>query len=102
MVNFSQEYHISSRDDRNLSIYDEEHYYDFARDLGFKGYELFSLPYYSHRLMQALPKKKTPMSKQEVVESLSSVLRYLTTKDPSAEPEKNLVQQKIELDSLEN
>ena len=56
-LNFSQEYQIEARQDRERNIKDEEHYFDFARDLGLKGYDLFALPYFSHKLINSLPPK---------------------------------------------
>ena len=61
-----------------MNIRDEEHYYDFARDLGLKGYDLFALPYFSHKLINALPPKKE-MTKEEIFDSMTDVMRYLTS-----------------------
>ena len=62
-VNFSQEFSITSRDATLKDIHAEEHYYDFVRDLGLKGYEQFVLPYYAHKFMQALPSGQQNLSK---------------------------------------
>ena len=80
-INFSQEYAISRGNDHSSAIHDEEHYFDIARDIGLKGYELFSLPYFAHKLMQALPPKQE-LSSTDVTNSLTQVLRYMTTKNP--------------------
>ena len=60
-LNFSQEYSISNEEQRK-KITNEEHYFDFAKGIGFKNYELFSLPYFSEALMNALPKNKKELT----------------------------------------
>ena len=60
-LNFSAAYSISNEDQRK-KITNEEHYYDFAKGIGFKNYELFSLPYFSEALMNALPKNKKELT----------------------------------------
>ena len=41
-LNFTEEMQIQNRLDGTQPIHEEEHYYDFARDIGLRGYELFS------------------------------------------------------------
>ena len=79
-INFSQAWSISNEEQRN-KISSEEHYFDFAKGIGFKNYELFSLPYFSEALMNALPKNKKELSKDEIADSMTTVLRYLSSED---------------------
>jgi hypothetical protein len=81
-LNFSKQYKISGRAEQCSDISNEEHYYDYTRDIGMKGYELYSLPYFSHKLMQALPlAKRDNLTVADISDSMSSVLRYMTTRE---------------------
>ena len=62
-----------------MDIHEEEHYFDFARDIGLKGYELFALPYFAHKLMKSLPPKKQ-LTQPEIADGISTALRYMTSK----------------------
>ena len=77
-LNFSAEYLITKREQSEHGEMGQ--YQDFARGIGFKNYELFSLPYFSDALMNALPQKKE-LTKAEVADSMSTVLRFLGSED---------------------
>ena len=83
-------------------IHEEEHYYDFARDIGLRGYELFSQPYFAHKLMQSLPPGKE-LTSQDISEGMKCVFRYLTTStdDKVWCDSKTLPQVKRRLEELE-
>ena len=79
-LNFSEAWKISNEEQRN-KVSNDEHYFDFAKGIGFKNYELFSLPSFSQALMNALPKNKKELSKDEIADSMTTVLRYLSSED---------------------
>jgi len=76
-----------------------------VRDIGFKGYQLYSLPYFCHKLMQALPPSQTLRS-VDIGDAIQSVLRYMTTRDePQGQTQVSVRQFEIvkaQLDKLEN
>jgi len=98
-LNFSMQYRIASRDTSDQSIYDEETYSDYARDIGLNGYKRFALPYISHKIMKALPPKKA-LSSADVQSSLTTVMRYMTS-STSIERLSDLDEGKARLDMLQ-
>ena len=99
-VNFSPDYRIEKRHERHLSIKEEEHYYDFARGIGYKGYELFSQSLLAYKLMVSLPPRQE-MNKDDIAESVKTVLRYLHPKDAHETSARNFSGIKQRLDQLE-
>jgi len=82
-----------------MSIKEEEHYYDFARGIGYKGYELFSQSLLAYKLMVSLPPKQE-MNKDDIAESMKTVLRYLHPKDAHESNARNFSSIKQRLDNL--
>lgn len=81
-LNFSDQFKITDRSEESLDVSNEEHFYDFSKDIGLKGYQLYSLPYFSHKLMQSLPvQNKTNLTSADIADSMTSVLRYMTTRE---------------------
>lgn len=56
-INFCPDLTIASRDLKEDDIHNEKHYFDYAEDIGYRGHELYSLPYLSYKMMVALPPK---------------------------------------------
>ena len=73
-LNFSEEFKIEARQDNSFK--DQEYYSDFATGVGLKGYSKQFLPYFAHRLQNALPLKKE-MTSQDIKESLHTVIKYM-------------------------
>jgi len=98
-LNFSTQYKIESRLENEQKIYEEEYYFDFARDIGLNGYQKYSLPYISHKMMHALP-PKMELSTADLESSLTTVMRYMSR---STEQHKNerFSDAKSHLDNLE-
>ena len=55
-LNFSNQFQVGRGESRDIKL--EEHYYDFAKGVGIKGYEKFFFPNFAHRMQHALPNNK--------------------------------------------
>ena len=77
-LNFSDKFQVDRGESRDIKL--EEHYYDFAKGVGLKGYERFFFPNFAHRMQHALPNNKPLMTSQEVIDSLGLTLRYYSDK----------------------
>jgi len=91
-LNFSNEFLISQRQPQ--SIKNEEYYHDYAEGVGMKGFTRFFLPYFSHRLQNALPSSKTEVNSADVSESIAAVMRYMS------EHRYNVVGKALNLDEM--
>ena len=89
-LNFTDEF----RAEREVSndIKEEEHYYDFAKGVGLKGYEKFLFPNFAHRMQHALPQNKELLTSQDVADSLALCMRYFSDK---SEKQADLTKSKI-------
>ena len=76
-LNFSDQYEISNNSSRDGSIYDEETYYDYSRDIGLNGYQKHALPQMSQKIMRALPPKEQ-LTSADLQSSLKTVMRHMT------------------------
>ena len=77
-LNFSDQFKVNRDESRDIKH--EEHYFDFAKGVGLRGYEKFFFPNFAHRLQHALPMHKELLSSQEVIDSLGLTLRYYSDK----------------------
>lgn len=59
-LNFSDKFFVDRGESRDIKL--EEHYYDFAKGVGLKGYERFFFPNFAHRMQHALPNNKALMT----------------------------------------
>ena len=55
-LNFSDKFSVNRGESRDIKL--EEHYYDFAKGVGLKGYERFFFPNFAHRMQHALPRTR--------------------------------------------
>ena len=76
-LNFTDEFKVERETSNDIK--EEEHYYDFAKGVGLKGYEKFFFPNFAHHMQHALPRKEV-LTSQEVANSLALCLRYYTDK----------------------
>ena len=98
-LNFSTQCKIENRDKSQSKIFDEEFYFDFARDIGIHGYQKYSLPYISHKMMNALPPKQE-MTTADIENSLTAVMRYMSRSTDKNVTDK-IADDKTRLDQLE-
>lgn len=98
-LNFSTQYKIQNRDKSESKIFEEEFYFDFARDIGIHGYQKYSLPYISHKMMNALPKKQQ-ITTADIEDSLTAVMRYMSRSQEDVITDK-ISDDKTRLDQLE-
>ena len=93
-MNFSKEFKISHRETQ--SIKNEEYYHDFAEGVGMKGFTRYFLPYFAHRLQNALPSSKAELDSADVSESIAAVMRYMS------EHKFNVLGNAVKLDELQS
>ena len=83
-LNFSQEYKIEDRE-RTQSINDEQHYHDFAQQIGVTGYEGYAMPNFSHRLIQALPSDQN-LTPDQVRQTIARLVSNFNSKEKGKVP----------------